>query len=61
MGQKDTIPPHELFDFTSTRTVFNSIVTLHQDFLQAHDITVDSGSLLPLTMIELPNDFMVAE
>lgn len=61
MGQMHRIEPHELFDFTSTQTVINSLVALHQDFLQKHNITVDRGSLLPADTIELPNDFMVAE
>ena len=58
-GYFDNLHTHEFFDFTDTRTVFNSIVTWHQEFLQAHDITVDPASLESLETIALPYGFLV--
>jgi len=58
MGYFDELQPREFFDFTDTRTVFNSLITFHQDFLQAHAITVDPASIQPVDTLDLPNDLL---
>ena len=58
MGYFHDLHPHEFFDFTNTRAVFNSIIALHQELLQAHAITVDPESLQPVDTLDLPNDLL---
>lgn len=60
-GQMLDTTPDELFDYTDTRNVFNSLVMCHRAFLDANGITLDAGSLPAVETIELPNGLLVAE
>ena len=53
-----TIPMHELFDFSTTQSVIDSLVVWHRDFLNQHGITVPMYDAQNIVTLALPDHLL---